>query len=119
MFYSRAIVTFPKLDIEYEQELIDPLERMGMLSPFSTTDADFAKLGHALIGPNIYISKVKHKAVLKVDEKGAEGAAVTSIGFSTTSLPPIFSYDRPFVIVLRHTVTNAILFVGLVNDPSL
>ena len=116
--YSRAWVNFPKLDLEYEEELIDPLKRMGMTKAFSEFEADFSNLGHALIGPVIYISKVKHKAVLKVDEKGAEGAAVTSIGFSTTSLPPTFTYDRPFVIVLRHTPTNAMLFAGLVNDPS-
>ena len=116
--YSRAWVNFPKLDLAYDKELIDPLERMGMTKAFSQQEADFSNLGHALIGPVIYISKVRHKAVLKVDEKGAEGAAVTSVGFSTTSLPPTFTFNKPFVIVLRHTPTNAMLFAGLVNDPA-
>jgi serpin B len=116
--YGRAYVRFPKLDIEYEEELKDPLERLGIIDAFSEGKANFSNLGTALIGPVIYISKVRHKAVLKVDEKGAEGAAVTSVGFSTTSAPPQFSFDKPFVIVLRHTVTNTILFAGLINDPS-
>jgi len=116
--YGRAIVSFPKLDIEYDEELKDHLMRMGITEAFSQWNADFSNLGHALKGPIIYISKVRHKAVLKVDEKGAEGAAVTSINFSYTSYPPQFTFDKPFVIVLRHMPTNAILFAGLINDPS-
>ncbi|MBK7427375.1 MAG: hypothetical protein IPI60_10295 [Saprospiraceae bacterium] len=61
---------------------------------------------------------IKHKSVLKVDENGAEGAAVTSIGFATTSAPPSFRFDKPFVIILRHIPTNAMVFTGLVKDPS-
>jgi len=116
--YDRAIVNFPKLDLAYDIGLIDALKSLDMNKAFSEFEADFSNLGHALIGPVIYISKVRHKAVLKVDEKGAEGAAVTSVTFGTTSLPPTFTFDRPFAIVLRHTATNAILFAGLVNDPS-
>jgi serine protease inhibitor len=75
-------------------------------------------LGTPLIGPTIYINTIKHKSVLKVDENGAEGAAVTSIGFATTSAPPSFRFDKPFVIILRHIPTNAMVFTGLVKDPS-
>jgi serpin B len=116
--YGRAIVSFPRLDLEYDNGLIDYLKALGMEQAFSESAADFSEMGHALIGPVIYISKVRHKAVLKVDEKGAEGAAVTSIGFSTTSLPPSFTFNNPFLVVLRHTATNAIVFAGLVNDPD-
>lgn len=116
--YGRAIVSFPKLDVEYEIELIEPLKNMGITKAFSDVESDFSNMGQALIGPGIYISKVLHKAVLKVDEKGAEGAAVTSVGFSTNSVPPQFTFNKPFVIVLRHTTTNAILFAGLINGPS-
>jgi serpin B len=70
-----------------------------------------------LIGPDIYISSIFHKAVLDVDEKGAEGAAVTAITFSTTSLPPVFTFNRPYVILLRHIPTNTLLFAGSVKKP--
>lgn len=116
--YGRAWVSFPKLDLEYDKSLIPSLKEMGMRQAFQPGLADFSKLGHALIGPTIYISTVRHKAVLKVDEKGAEGAAVTSIGFSTTSLPPVITFNSPFILVLRHVETNAIVFAGVVNDPS-
>lgn len=116
--YGRAIVSFPKLDLEFDRGLIPALKALGMETAFSQFGADFSNMGHPLIGPVIYISQVRHKAVLKVDEKGAEGAAVTSITFSTTSLPPVYTFDRPFVLVLRHTATNAVLFAGLVNNPA-
>lgn len=116
MSFKRAIVSFPKLNIEYEEELKDALIRMGIKEAFSEFSANFSNLGQS--PGRIYMSKVSHKAVLKVDEKGAEGAAVTSVGISYTSSPPVFTYNRPFVIVLRHTSTNTILFAGLVNDPS-
>jgi serine protease inhibitor len=116
--YGRAIVNFPKLDLEYDAGLIPSLKNLGISDAFSESAGNFSNMGQALIGPNIFISQVRHKAVLKVDEKGAEGAAVTSVTFGTTSLPPTFTFDKPFVLVLRHTATNAIVFAGLVNDPE-
>ena len=116
--YGRAIVRFPKLDLAFDAGLIPALRNLGIEKAFSDFSADFSNMGHALIGPVIYISNVRHKAVLKVDERGAEGAAVTSVTFSTTSQPPTFTFDHPFIAVLRHTATNAILFAGLVNDPD-
>ncbi len=116
--YDRAIVRFPGLELEYDADLIGTLKQLGMTQAFIPAAADFSLLGQSLIGPTLFIHQIRHKAVLKVDEKGAEGAAVTSIGFGTTSAPPAFIYDRPFVIVLRHTATNTLLFAGLINDPS-
>ena len=114
--YSRAWVSFPKLKLAYNNDLISSLKHLGMQAAFSDRDADFTAMGTA--AQNIFISQIKHTAVLEVDEKGAEGAAVTAIGFATTSLPPTFRYDRPFVLVLRHVPTNTILFVGFVADPA-
>lgn len=118
LYYDRADVSFPKLDIAYDIELKDPLSAMGMAKAFSPGIADFSNLGNSLAGGKLYVSKVRHKSVLKVDEKGAEGASVTSAGIAFTSAPPVFEFNRPFVLVLRHTSTNTILFAGLVNDPS-
>lgn len=114
--YSRAWVSFPKLKLAYDNDLISSLKQLGMEAAFSDRLADFTAMGTA--AQNIFISQIKHKAVLEVDEKGAEGAAVTSIGFATTSLPPTFRFDRPFVLVLRHVPTNTMLFVGYVADPA-
>lgn len=116
--YNRAEVLFPKLNLSFENDLIKSLEALGVRAPFSERDADFTLMGTNPGGKNIFIKQVKHKAVLNVDEKGAEGAAVTSIGFGITSVPPQFWFDKPFVLVLRHIPTNTLLFVGYVADPT-
>jgi len=60
---------------------------------------------------------VLHEVRLKVDEKGAEGAAVTVVGGIVTSSPPVVAFDRPFVLSLRHIPTGVQLFFGLVDEP--
>lgn len=116
--YNRAEVLFPRLKLSYENDLIKSMEALGVRAPFSERDADFTPMGTHLGGKNIFINQVRHKAVLNVDEKGAEGAAVTSIGFGVVSVPPQFWFDKPFVLVLRHIPTNAVLFIGYVADPT-
>lgn len=115
--YGRAMVFFPKLELSYKNDLLASLKQMGMTDAFIPGMADFSAMGQPLTGPTIYISQIAHNAVLEIDEKGAEGAAATSIGFSTTSAPPMFRFDQPFVLVLRHIPTNTMLFVGYVADP--
>ncbi|MFN0016084.1 MAG: serpin family protein [Saprospiraceae bacterium] len=114
--YDRAMVYFPKLKLAYDNDIIQSLKNLGMTTAFSDRDADFTAMGTA--SQNIFINQIKHKAVLEVDEKGAEGAAVTSIGFGITSVPPTFWFNRPFVLVLRHVPTNTMLFTGFVADPA-
>jgi serpin B len=117
MQYGRAMVQFPIMDLEYKRNLKDDLRLLGMEDAFSKGKADFSKLGNPLSGPNIFMSTVAHKTALKIDEKGAEGAAATSIGFSTTSAPPSFIFDHSFILILRHIETNSIVFMGKVENP--
>jgi serine protease inhibitor len=115
---GRAIVQFPKLKLEYGNNLVRSLRNLGMEDAFAPALADFQAMGTATNGQNIFIKQIAHKAVLEVDEKGAEGAAATSIGFGSNSVPPFFRFDQPFVLVLRHMETNTMLFTGYVADPS-
>lgn len=115
MTYERALLSFPKLKLSYENDLIKGMQALGVNAPFDPNLADFERMGTA--ANNLFINQLKHKAVLEVDEKGAEGAAVTVVGIGTTSLPPSFRFDSPFVLALRHIPTGALVFVGLVVDP--
>jgi serine protease inhibitor len=48
----------------------------------------------------LYISEVKQKTYIRVDEKGTEAAAVTSVKMELTSMSielPRLVFDRPFV----------------------
>ncbi|MCF8237735.1 MAG: hypothetical protein K9I85_06240 [Saprospiraceae bacterium] len=113
---DRAMVFFPRLKLAYENDLIQSLKNLGVQDAFSDRDADFTLMGTA--NQNIFINQIKHKAILEVDEHGAEGAAVTSIGFGITSAPPTIKFDRPFILVLRHIATQTPLFIGYVADPA-
>lgn len=74
--YSTEVEVFlPKFEYEYEVDLNDILSKMGMPTAFNANKADFSGL---LKSPEpLYISKVIHKAFIKVDEEGAEAAAAT------------------------------------------
>lgn len=114
--YERGIINLPKLKVTYDNDIIRSLQALGMKTAFMDNKADFTNMGTA--AAPIFINQLKHKVALEMDEKGVEGAAVTSIGFGVTSAPPSLTFDRPFYIVLRHVNTNTILFAGKINDPT-
>lgn len=109
-------LNLPKFELEYEIKMNDILKSMGMEVPFIGGQADFSG-----INPDaaLFISEVKHKTYVKVDEKGTEAAAVTSVGIGITSVPQAFSVNRPFVFMIREQNSGAILFMGKVKNPTL
>ncbi len=113
-------VYLPKFKIESDKELKPDLTRLGMGIAF-TDFADFTKINNA---GNLYISSVKHKTFIEVDEEGTEAAAVTSITISYTSAGGggdgsiEFRADHPFVFVIRERTTGAIMFMGKVLEPN-
>lgn len=113
---GRIYLNLPKFEVNYKTQLNDVLKDMGMAVAFDPFQADFSNIGTTAFG-NAYISRVEHKTFLKIDEKGAEGAAVTSVGVGITSLPPSFNFDRPFLTVLVHKPTRTPIFIGKVEDP--
>ncbi|KAG1666459.1 putative serpin-like protein [Nymphon striatum] len=69
------------------------------------------------------ISNVFHKAFIKVEEKGTEAAAATSVLIGTRTFfhqrREVLTFNRPFALVLREKKTNTVLFMGVTQDPSL
>ena len=81
-----------------------------------TDSADFSKL-YAPGGA--FISEVKHKTFVDVNEEGTEAAAVTSVEIGLTSAGPWpIVIDRPFVFAIREDYSGTILFMGKIVDPS-
>jgi serpin B len=108
-------VSMPKYSLEYEIELSDVLDVLGMGIAFVPGAADF---GNLVTGQEAFIDAVKHKTFMAVDEKGTEAAAVTSVEIGVTSMPPSIRVDRPFVVAIRERLSGSILFLGRIVDPQ-
>jgi len=109
------ILELPRFEMEYEIKMNDILISMGMEDLFSSGEADLSGINADV---QLFVNEVKHKTFVSVDEKGTEAAAVTSVGVFVTSVPPSFRADRPFVFLIREHNSDAILFMGKVNNPE-
>jgi serine protease inhibitor len=109
-------VSLPRFSLEYEKSLNDTLKELGIVQAFRPLGADFTGMSSA--GKQLYISEVKHKTFLKVDEEGTEAAAVTQVGISLTSAPVGIRVDRPFIVAIRERHSGTILFLGKVVLPE-
>ena len=106
----RQTMMLPRFKLEYEVRLNDTLEALGMGIAFGG-GADFSGMG-----PSLFISEVRHKTFVEVNEEGTEAAAVTAVT-GVKSLPPAFRVDRPFFFAIYDTETETILFMGTVTEP--
>ncbi|MBP3212152.1 MAG: serpin family protein [Prevotella sp.] len=97
--------------------LIALMKEMGIHLAF---DTDFAEIPNMCEKESVYISMMRQKAKVKVNEEGSEAAAVTIAGANlSTAVCPTPSYpktefhaNRPFVYVIREASSGVILFVG-------
>ena len=114
-------VVLPRFKIEYEATLNQALSSLGMGEAMQPGKADFTKMVKSQFP--VYISEVKHKTFVEVNEEGTEAAAVTSTRVAMTAMPrpgERFSIvaDHPFFIAIADSKTGAILFMGAIFDPK-
>jgi serpin B len=118
-------LALPRFKANFTADLISPFAQVGMRLPFDPTGADFSGItGKAAAQGGLYISAITHRAVIEVDEEGAEAAAATLIGMQPAAAPlqpppppEPFRVDRPFLFYLVDNATGAILFQGRIMDP--
>jgi len=114
---TSLVISMPRFTIEYEIDLNEALDSLGMGVAFQEYVADFSRM--CCQPGDVYIDKVKHKAFVEVNEEGTEAAAATAVGMvPTSSGPQPFIIDRPFVFVIREKFSGTILFMGKVMDPT-
>ena len=97
--------------------LIELLMGMGIRRAF---DGNSAEIPNMCENGDLYISMMKQKAKIKVNEEGSEAAAVTIAGLNylsavaDTQEPPkaTFHANRPFVYLIHEQSSGVILFVG-------
>lgn len=108
-------IHLPKFKFAFEDTLNTPLSNMGMGIAF-TGAADFSGINPAR---DIFISKVRQKTFIDVNEEGTEAAAVTIVEMELTAIiDEIRVYvNKPFLFAITEKETQAILFIGKVVIP--
>ena len=101
---------FPRFKLEWERMLIPDLQSLGMRDAFMDGGADFSRLSPP--PANLYISVVKQKTYVDVNEEGTEAAAVTNVGITLTSAPASVRFDRPFLFMIRERLSGTVIFMG-------
>ncbi len=108
----------PRFTFDFDTELEDILAALGMEDAFNEQNADFTRIN---AGGDLYISRVRHKSFIEVNEEGTEAAAVTSVEVGVVSYDPdrpvAFHVNRPFLFAIREKTTNTLLFLGRVMEP--
>ena len=90
---------------------------MGIRRLFHPVEAQLTKM---VKRGNPYVSMIKQKAAVEVNESGSKMAAVTVAGFELLSVSPMpqtfepqeFHADRPFAYLVTELSTNALFFMG-------
>ena len=112
-------LALPKYDVSYDDVLNNELQTLGMGIAFDGGRADFSRLNEAR-SKGLYISEVRHKTVIRVDEKGTEAAAATSVAIDESAVigDVELVFDRPFLYGILDTKTGLPLFVGILENPA-
>ena len=105
----------PKFEVNYTEEKL--AAAMQKINP----NLGFGGLNFQPLLPEIMsetLVEVLQKTFFKVDEKGAEAAAVTAIHMKATSADArnVMILDRPFIYGIMETSTNCPLFIGYYGE---
>ncbi|MDH7516732.1 MAG: serpin family protein, partial [Candidatus Thermoplasmatota archaeon] len=108
-------INIPKFKFETEYNLNNILIDMGMKDAFTPDIADFSGMDGTKY---LYISNVLHKAFVEVNEEGTEAAAATGVIVVTKAIDKTFNADHPFIFLIQHEETGAIIFMGKIMKPT-
>jgi serpin B len=120
----QVFTCIPKFESEYDIEMSEVLQEMGMTDAFDWRIADFSKLGtYNVDGMNICINRVLHKTFISVAEQGTKAGAATAVEMVAEGAAEIQEYrevilDRPFVYILIDCETNLPFFIGTMMDVN-
>lgn len=119
--YQTVDLYFPKFKFSSKNNLKEILKSLGMPSVFHENSAEFKNMIES--DEKVYVSKVFQNAMIEVDEKGTEAAAVTVLEMNTTEMPiepeeiPVMNCNKPFMFVIKDNLSGCDLFIGVVQNP--
>lgn len=102
----------PRFKIYQEYHLKPALREFGLNRPF-----DKMTLTMFNEAPESFITGVIHATSLEIDESGSTFAATTVVGGEGAFTPANkLTFDRPFVMLIKESKTNAIILASRIND---
>ena len=119
-----VFASIPKFETEYDIEMSEVLQEMGMTDAFDWQVADFSKLGtYNVDGMNICINRVLHKTFISVSEPGTRAGAATAVEMVAEGAMEIVEFkevvlDRPFVYMLINCETNLPFLIGTMMNVN-
>ncbi|XP_053458798.1 corticosteroid-binding globulin-like [Nycticebus coucang] len=111
---SQVDLSIPKVSISGSYDLRRVLADLGLVDLF-TSQADFSGI---IQKGQLKLSKVIHKAVLQLDEKGVQASASSGVTPYLTSDSINISFNQPFLILIFDHFTWSSLFLGKVVNPT-
>jgi serpin B len=107
-------VTVPRLALDFRTSLIPALGALGVRALFGN-ECDLSVISDE----PMHVSAVGHQAVLRLNEAGIEGAAITSMQMIRSAAGPrspvTVTIDRPFLLLVRRGA--AMYFLARVTRP--
>ena len=114
---SNVRVSLPKFEFDYGISMVETMKHLGMAEAF-TNAAQFSDMLEN-DRDDLYVEDIVHKTYIRVDEKGAEAAAVTAVIMIAKSAEEPerktirFNADRPFLFAIYDMTDGTILFTGI------
>ncbi|KAM4853062.1 serpin A11-like [Thomomys bottae] len=108
----------PKFSISGTYNLEEILPQIGLTNMFNAETNLSGIMGHL----NKTISRVSHKAIIDMNEKGTEAAVASGLlsqpwPMNVTQIPHA-QFNRPFLLLLWEVTTQTLLFLGKVVNPA-
>ncbi|XP_074005266.1 alpha-1-antiproteinase-like [Numenius arquata] len=111
----RLDLQLPKISISGSYDVKNLFNEMGITEVFSS-NADLSGISGSR---NLQVSQALHKALLEIDEAGAEAAGATAIILNRLLHPSVtIKFNRPFIILISDKATGTTLFMGKIVDPT-
>ena len=118
-------ITFAKFTFEYELDLKEDLNRMGISDVF---EQGKASLKNMTDDDTQFIESAKHKANIEFTQDGLKAAAATEVGglgaggwydyyFEVPTEDIDITFDKPYMFLIRDKKTGETWFVGTVYEP--
>ena len=119
---GEVLTAMPKFQTEFDVEMSDVLQSMGMTDAFDPALADFSALA-TYAGNPVFINRVLHKSFISVGEQGtrAGAATVAEIAAGEAMEPEEVKeviLNRPFLYLIWDRETSMPIFMGTFMDAQ-